>query len=394
MKILWVKTDFLHPTERGGQIRTLEMVRRLHKRHEVHYLALDNVRYPEGPRRAGEYSSFAYPVPHEAPPRGTLAFYKQALGSLTSSLPLSVSRYGSAAMRAKYEQLVREHKFDRIVCDFVFPGQNIADLSQVVVFQHNVETIIWRRHAETAQGFLKWYFGKQAERMLRYEERTCKAARHIVTVSESDAEWMRKLFGLKKEVSVVPTGVDCEYFAPPPVSESTFDLVFVGAMDWMPNIDGMLHFTREVWPRLRSRHPEWTLGIVGRAPTPEIRKLGEEPGITVTGTVPDVRPYVWGSRASIVPLRIGGGTRLKIYEAMAAGVPVISTSIGAEGLPVEHGQNIRLADTDAAMVEECEQLLGDEAARRRQAEAARQWVYERFSWDSVVDCFEQILKRV
>jgi glycosyltransferase involved in cell wall biosynthesis len=165
-------------------------------------------------------------------------------------------------------------------------------------------------------------------------------------------------------------------------------------MNWIPNIDGMRFFIENIWPRLRSAHPGCTLGIVGRAPTPEIRRLADaDSSIHVTGTVPDVRPYLWGSRVSVVPLRIGGGTRLKIYEAMAAGVPVVSTAVGAEGLPVRHPNQIRLADRPEDFAAECSRLLADEAGRRQLSSAARQWVIANASWEAAVERFEQILER-
>jgi polysaccharide biosynthesis protein PslH len=171
--------------------------------------------------------------------------------------------------------------------------------------------------------------------------------------------------------------------------------VFVGAMDWMPNIDGMRWFVEQIWPRLREKHPRIRLGIVGRSPDAEARKWAEQDSrIQVTGTVADVRPYLWGSRVSIVPLRIGGGTRLKIFEAIAAGVPVVSTAVGAEGLPVQHGETIRLADEAGRFAEQCDELLTNEAERFALRDRGREWVESHYSWDSVVGNFEGILERV
>ena len=395
MKILWVKVDFLHPTERGGQIRTLEMLRRLHRRHEVHYVGFTQPGSEEGPRRASEYSSYAYPIRHNVPPRRSLGFVRQLAGSLFSSLPLSVSRYRSHAMESRVRELLAQQAFDSVVCDFVFPAQNIPSMDRSVLFQHNVETVIWRRHSQNARHWAeRAFFRMQAKRMFRYENAICHRARHIVTVSETDSETTRELFGLSKNVSAVPTGVDCEYFAPPADTAPYRDLIFVGAMNWIPNIDGMRFFMEKIWPRLRSAHPGCTLGIVGRAPTPEIRRLADaDSSIHVTGTVADVRPYLWGSRVSVVPLRIGGGTRLKIYEAMAAGVPVVSTVVGAEGLPVRHPDEIRLADRPEDFAAECSRLLADQAGRRQLGSAAREWVIANASWEAAVERFEQILER-
>ena len=163
-------------------------------------------------------------------------------------------------------------------------------------------------------------------------------------------------------------------------------------MDWLPNVDGVLYFVREILPLIRRSRPETTLAIVGRTPPPNISQLAaQDPRIQVTGTVPDIRPYLWGSAVSIVPLRIGGGTRLKIYEAMAARIPVVSTSIGAEGLSVNPPTDIRLADTPEHFASHCVELLASPDARARLSQAAWQMVNAHFSWEQVARCFETVM---
>ncbi len=391
MRILWVSPGFLHPTNRGGQIRTLETLKRLHARHEVHYVAFDNPAQPEGVQRAHEYCSQAYPLTHVVPPRRSPKFAGQLLGNLFSSMPLSLSRYTSVAMREQISQLRREIAFDSVVCDFLTPAPNFADMSSVVLFQHNVETMIWRRHVEQSSGPVrKTYFKLQAERMFNWERRMCRAAARVIAVSPQDAELMRKMFGI--EASSVPTGVDLEYFRRPPDAPRTADLVFVGSMDWLPNSDGVNYFVSEILPLIWQRKPDCTLAIVGRSPSSSMLALAQQDArIKVTGTVPDVRPWLWGASVSIVPLRIGGGTRLKIYEAMAAGTATISTSIGAEGLDVAHPANIRLADTPDAFAEQCLSLLREAGQRESVGAQARELVTSRFSWDVVTDEFEKLL---
>ena len=291
--------------------------------------------------------------------------------------------------------LVRSERFDAVVCDFLTPAINFDTLEHVVLFQHNVESVIWERHAETASNPLaRWYFGLQAARMRDWEGRVCRQVRHIIAVSREDAARMTKMFGVTN-VSDVPTGVDLEYFAPPSAAPTHIaDLVFVGSMDWLPNIDGMRFFVGEVLPLIRKSRPGCSLAVVGRLPTPEITAYAAaDPKITVTGTVPDVRPYLWGSSVSVVPLRIGGGTRLKIYEAIAAKVPVVSTTIGAEGLDITAPAHFRLADTAQGFADACVALLDDAADRARLAAAAWATVASRFSWESVTLQFEEILER-
>ena len=150
MKILWVKSDFLHPTTKGGHIRTLEMLRRLHKRHEVHYVAFNDAREPEGLARSVEYSFRAYPVQHDVPPRRSLKFLRQLIEGVWSPLPVSINRYRSAQMTSVIQELLRAQRFDAVVCDFLTPAVNFDDHADVVLFQHNVESVIWERHASTA----------------------------------------------------------------------------------------------------------------------------------------------------------------------------------------------------------------------------------------------------
>ena len=393
MKILWIKTDFLHPTNRGGQIRTLEMLRRLHRRHEIHYLAMDDGQSPEGPAKASEYSSFHYSVPHVAASKTSPTFVAQLVQGLFSTLPVSIGRCKSVALTRQIERLTADHRFDAIVCDFLFPAVNMPDLSRAVLFQHNVEAVIWGRHALHGRTALhRWYFRGQHRRMRAFERRMCLAAKRVVAVSPADSSVFQNDYGLA-DVPWIPTGVDVDYFAPPGTTpEPLADLVFVGSMDWLPNIDAAQWFASAILPLIRARRPDCRVAFVGRQPSAAVRQLGERiPGFIVTGTVPDVRPWLYSSAVSIVPLRIGGGTRLKIYESMAAGCPIVSTSVGAEGLDCTDGENIVLADSPEAFAGACTDLLEDAGARRRIASNARRLVVEKYSWDSVASKFEEAI---
>jgi glycosyltransferase involved in cell wall biosynthesis len=394
MKILWVNPHFLHPTTKGGQIRTLEMLRHLNRWHEIHYVALENPAEPEGVARSSEYCSKAYPIPHTLPARGSAGFVFQAAGNLVDALPLAITRYRSERMKSEVARLLAAGNFDRLVCDFLFSGPNIPALSQALLFQHNVETTIWDRHLENAHSApAKAFFRIQRNRMARYEGEACREAAHVVAVSSQDAQRFRTMFNATR-VSEVPTGVDVPGFTPPKDQkpEHKADLVFVGSMDWLPNIDGCNYFVRDILPLIRRKRPECTVGIVGRSPGSGILEMARaDSKILVSGTVPDIRPYFWGSSVSIVPLRIGGGTRLKIYEAMAAQAPIVSTTIGAEGLPVVHGQNLFLADTPEAFAEHCLELLDSEEKRKRIALNAFEMVASQFSWEHAARVFEATL---
>lgn len=395
MKILWVTTNFLHPTNKGGQIRTLEMLRCLHRHHEVHFAAMEDPAHPEGLARAPEYCTKAYSFRLRVLDKRSPAFALSLARGVFDPLPVAIRRFHSAEFGHFLEGLIARERFDRAVVDFLNPASYFPDLRRAVLFQHNVETMIWRRHAQHAADPLRrWYLRGQAERMFRFERDACRAAGHIAAVSEQDAATMREMFGVER-VTAIPTGVDVARLTPPAgaMPERRADLVFVGSMDWMPNIDGVHWFASEVLPLIRRRRPECSVAIVGRTPPPAITALAARDSlIRVTGTVPEIEPWLWGSAVSIVPLRIGGGTRLKIYESMAARVPVVSTAIGAEGLEVHPGRDIRIADSAAAFAGACVELLEDESLRRRQAAAAWDMVSARFSWEQVAAEFDRILR--
>lgn len=391
MRILWAKTDFLHPTNRGGQIRTLEILRRLHRKHEIHYIAYDDPSLPEGPARAVEYASRIYPVQKSIPPRGSPLFFAQLGRNLLSPMPLAVGRYRSARMGAEIAALIGSGRFDAVVADFLAITANFRDLSRCVLFQHNVESDIWRRHQKHATGARGIYFASQARRMRRYERHACRTARQVIAVSPQDAETFRAEFGAKN-VRDVPTGVDIDFFRRPSEVRQTTDLVFVGAMDWLPNVDGARWFMGEIFPRILACRPNTTIAFVGRNPVPEIQRFRQPGVVTVTGTVADVRPHVWGAKLAIVPLRIGGGTRLKIFEAMAAEVPVVSTGVGAEGLAVTPAQHLSIADAPDEFARATLHLLDRPAERERLAAQALELVTRSFSWESVACCFESLLE--
>ena len=396
MKILWVNQYFLHPTERGGQIRSMGILKPLHARHEVHYAALEDPRSSVGRDMAHTFCSHAYPVPHPVVSRRSPKIGLQIAQHLAlSDLPLAVTRYESAALRETVRTLLARENFDAVVCDFAASGVNMPTLDGAVLFQHNVETTIFERHAEHAKTPMhRWFYTLQADRMRRYEERVCRESAHVIAVSPVDADRMRSMFGIT-HVSDVPTGVDVQSLQHAGPRATSTDFVFVGSMDWLPNIDGMLWFAAEILPKLRAHKPDCSVAIVGRRPDPRLVALAAaDPLITVTGTVDDVRPYLWASRVAILPLRIGGGTRMKVYESMAAGVPMVSTAVGMEGLACVPGRDLLVADSPDEFAARCIEMLEDRALADRIADNAFALVDRECSWDAVATQFEDTLVSV
>jgi glycosyltransferase involved in cell wall biosynthesis len=395
MNILWISPFLLHPTRCGGQIRSLGILGQLHQRNNIHVVAFQLPGQEEGVARMNEYCTSADRIPHILPRRGSARFLMQALENCWSTLPLTIARDRSAPMRRRLEELMACGRYEVVVCDFLSQAVNVPAVEEVVLLQHNIETVIWRRMAEEAPTALqRWGYSRQAERMFAFERRVCQNAAHVIAVSKLDAATMRDTFEMER-VSSISTGVDGEYFRWAGGVTVKANLVFMGSLDWMPNINGIQWFVAEVLPQIRQRKPDCTLALVGRNPTTPIRQLSErDPQIHLYADVPDVRPYLWGAHAAIVPLKVGGGTRLKIYEAMAAGTPQVSTAVGAEGLEVEHGENILLAESPEEFASACLRLLEDEQARVRIAESALLMVNERFGWLQVGRNFEQILSQV
>jgi len=391
MRLLWLKSDLLHPVDRGGRIRTYQIVRQLARDHEITYLALDDgTTDPDAESLASEYATKVRVVPYRRARRGTPRFYWELFANLFSSLPYSLSRYRVRGYAHAVEELASE--VDLVVCDFLTPAVNLQLPLAVpaVLFQHNVEAEIWRRHTHVRRGLQHWYFGLQWKRMLRFEAQACRHFDHVIAVSDDDRRHFESNYGVAR-VSSVGTGVDLEFFrASDTGPRSAHEVVFVGSLDWMPNSEGMLWFVEHVWPRITQAVPEASLTIVGRDPPQSIRELEGRPGIQVTGRVDDVRPYLERAALSVVPLHVGGGTRLKIFEAMAMGCPVVSTTIGAEGLPLVHDEHVLLADSSGEFAGACVSLLQDPSRRHLLAADASRTIRQRFGWDGVAREFAKI----
>jgi glycosyltransferase involved in cell wall biosynthesis len=217
-------------------------------------------------------------------------------------------------------------------------------------------------------------------------------ADHVVAVSENDRAFFLQ-YVEPSRVSVIPTGVDTEYFQPSPEPEQPDTMVFTGTMDWMPNEDGVAYFVDKIFPLIRREIPDAVFWAVGRRPPRRIQALASG-SVVVTGAVDDIRPYLGKAALCVVPLRSGSGTRIKIFEAMAMGKAVISTTMGAEGLPVRRGENIILADDPADFTRQVVQLMRDPQRRAELGRAARRLVEENYGWPSVAARFDQIMQAV
>ena len=399
MKLLWLNAGLLLPLDKGGKLRTWHVMRHLAARHDITYLSFADDSQTDADR-AGMRAvcSRLETVPRSDPAKGTWRFYTDAAGYLFDAAPYAVAKYRSAAYRAKLADLLATERFDAVVCDFLPPVVNLPPRLPCpsIVFTHNVEAEIWRRHAEQASNPVsKRLLTQQWRRMLRFEGAALARFDLTLAVSDADRRTFQRLYpgSLTAPVHVVQTGVETDYFTPAAAAPAPAHMVFTGSMDWLPNEDGMTYFCREILPKIREREPQATLSIIGRSPTPAVARLAEIPGVEVTGRVDDVRPHIAAGAVYVVPLRIGGGTRLKIFEAMSMSKAVVSTTIGAEGLPVTNGRDIEIADDPARFAEAVVRLMRDPEARRAIESAARRLVVERYDWSAVAADFEDALMK-
>jgi glycosyltransferase involved in cell wall biosynthesis len=396
LRILWLKTGPLHPLDTGGKIRTYNMLRELKRNNELTYLSL----WPDGTpgearAQASEYSDRQIWVPWKETRKRSFKFFVElASNFLMTGLPYAIEKYRSHLWRDAIRRADESGDHDLIVCDFLTPAVSLFPPGHkprlpVLLFQHNVESLIWQRTAENSSGLSKPYFRSQWQRMLRFEIESCRAAGQVCTVSEEDARLLREELKLKNVCGAVPTGVDIDFFQESTEPRVPKSLVFLGSMDWMPNIDGIVWFAEKIWPRVKEKHADATLTIVGRRPVPKVLELAaNDPGIVVTGTVPDVRPHLAKASLMIVPLRVGGGTRIKIFEGMATGIPCLSTRIGAEGLPVTDGKDHLLADEPADFASAIDRCFSEPKFAATLGGAGRELVASRYSWEKINEVFE------
>lgn len=397
MRVLWVKTELLHPMDKGGRIRTYHMLSEISRHHEVTYLTLDDgTAAPDALERAREYAAHIVRIPFSPPAKGSAAFYRALAHNLVTPLPYAISRYRSALMEERIA--LHASNADLVICDFLAPAINLpaALPCPTILFQHNVEAMIWERHATVARNpITKAYMRQQWRRMERFEQAACRRCDQVIAVSSVDTAAMRSRYGITR-VTDVPTGVDVQYFTPSGnVNRLPLNLVFTGSMDWMPNDDAMTWFLTEILPHIHGTRPDVSVTVVGRSPSARLRAIAAaDARVEVTGRVDDVRPYLERGSIFIVPMRVGGGTRLKIFEAMAMGLPVVSTEIGAEGLPLQDGLTAVLRNDASGFAASVLALLDDAPTGRRVAAAGESMVRDRFSWAGVAGAFMAICEQV
>jgi len=394
VKILWVKPGKLLPLDSGGQLRTYNILRCLAAEHELTYLSYYGGLKDEAyEKEIVEHLPGTVVVHTGAPDTTLLERYMDYASRIWWKAPYSVSKFTDPLVQKIITGWFQEGRFDVAVCDFLMSVLNFPEnlTLPTAIFQHNVETVLWKRMAEFEVKWLDRTVSKfEYAKMRRFEPQQVRRFHHVIAVSDADRDVMTSMVPAS-EMSVVPTGVDLKkYQYDPSLRPAGPDVVFTGSMDWEANIDGVEWFCKEVWPLVLARVPEAKFQIVGRRPHARVQNLASS-SVEVTGTVPSIVEYLQKSAVFVVPLRIGGGTRIKIYEGMAVGKATVSTTVGAEGLDVTHGKDILLADDPTAFAQAILLLLQDETTRRRY-EAAAAATAQKYDWPVITKQFVEVLK--
>ncbi|MFA6216032.1 MAG: glycosyltransferase [Candidatus Omnitrophota bacterium] len=396
MKILWVSMTVPYPLNKGGNIRTCNLLKNMNKEHSITYLSyLDDAYLAE--KELVELmkncsSKFIF-IKKKMEKKFTGFFFLRLFLNFFSSRPYIISKYCDVVMRKLVSSTIDIGDFDIIVCDYLSSTALIPERywNRTVLFEHNIESMIWQRHYKVRNNlFEKAYLFLQWLKVLKYEKNCCLKFKAFIAVSEGDKKKLLD-FGAKY-ASVISTGVDTTAYSPIGGGEKSYNLVFTGSMDWLPNEDAMVYFVKSIYPKVKSVVPQVNLTVVGRLPTAEVKELKNiDSSVEITGSVDDVLPYIDRAQIYIVPLRVGGGTRLKVFEAMSMEKAIVSTTIGAEGLQYENNKNIVIADTDELFAEEIIRLFKDPVRRKTIGVAARQHVVENYEWKAVTKNFEKIL---
>jgi sugar transferase (PEP-CTERM/EpsH1 system associated) len=386
MKVLFITTKSPYPLFEGRALRTFNLIKEVAREHEVHLLSfvqtqedLDGIEHMRSLCKVVEYEKLYFGA-------GRLAVLADAVRDIFSARPLPILKYYSRSMEARIRRLIAAHHYDVIHLDMLHLCEymDVCSGIPVVLAQHNVESMILQRRAENEKRWLlRKYLSRQYRKLQTYEAAMCRRVDELLAVSDADAQCLEAMTG-RGDISVAPNGVDTEFFQPQAVPADDHNLVFVGGFTWFPNLDAIQYFSDEILPLVRQKLPNIRITVIGRQPdTAAVRRVASAPGLTLTGLIDDIRPTVAEAGAYIVPLRIGGGTRLKILDALAMSKAIISTSIGCEGLAVTHGQDIIVADTPESFANAVIETLSDPARAQRIGAAGRALVVARYGWAAI-----------
>ena len=398
LNVVVVNEGLGYPATAGNWIRTLNLMLRLAKRHRITYIcrAVDD---RAAVKRAADFYADqgirAIIVDDPVGRKSGARFYGSLAANLLSNLPYAIASHNSTAVRRAIAAYAAENPVDlwQFEClGYTDALRHLPD-ARTLVMAHNIESQIWRRiHLNESAPLKRWYFHQQWRKFELFERRVFSAATRVVAVSEQDAVAARERYGARR-IDIVDNGVDRALYGEINGQRRLGQILYLGTLDWLPNLDAVEQLLR-IFPCVRERELTAHLCIVGRNPPQSlIRRLGTMPNASLHADVPDVRPYLAQSAVMAVPLRIGGGSRLKIIEAMAAGLPVVSTMIGCEGLRLVPGRDITVVENVDQMADALVHAVKNPATMRAAADRARRLVLERYDWDVLADRLERIWRQ-
>ena len=396
MHVAIVDEELPYPLNSGKRIRTFQLVSRLARTHRITYVCHRNAdpdEAAEAERAIGRLGITTVVVDRPVPPRSGPVFYGRLAANLLSPLPYSVASHRSLLIDQAIRDVATRDKVDLWQAEWTPYAESLRSLDAVrrLIMAHNVESQIWKRYHENETNPLKrWYIGHQWRKFEGFERRAFREADQVVAVSHEDAALICDHFEAP-QVAVVENGVDTNYFSPGDSERQPGQILFLGSLDWRPNLDAVDQLLDIVFPAVRAREPSARLCLVGRKPPEALqRRVRATSGGELHAGVPDVRPYLARSALLVVPLRIGGGSRLKILEAFAAGLPVVSTRIGAEGLRVQDGVQLTVVDDVESMAGELVTSLRNPASARERAGRGRRLVEDEYDWEILADRLEEV----
>jgi sugar transferase (PEP-CTERM/EpsH1 system associated) len=389
MKILYLAQRLPYPPNRGDRIPTFNHIRHLSRHHEMHVASL--LESDAEMEHVAKLSDWAASVTVRVQDR-----WRRLAGMAVALLlgrPLSLGHFRNGRFAADIQRLIRDRGIQAVVVFSSSMAQYVEKNPELVRVMNfcDMDSQKWKDMAVQAGFPKRWIYRREARLLLDYERAIAGSFTSCCVVTENEAKVFRELIPAGG-VSVVANGVDVAHFAEKPRRPSACELAFVGVMDYGPNIEAVIFFVEKIWPQVRRRYPEAGFNIVGARPTREVKALSQTAGVTVTGFVPDVRDYLASATLVVVPLEIARGIQNKILEAMAAGVPVLTTPVAAKGLPAGARETLFVEARDqAAFADALLRLLADPAAMEPKAAAAQAFVRMHCSWEANVAILERLI---
>ncbi len=382
MNILFITTKCPLPTNDGHSLRSFNLLKQVAAVHSVHLLSF--VKYQQEYDSIPELETICSSVTLLDIPENTskTTLYKTLILSVFTGKAFVTCKYDTRQMRETIRTKIKE--IDLIHFDMLPLAVYLNETNGLptVLNEHNVESLLLQRRLENEQGiFKKWFFSRQQKLLEQFERNACQNVHSIITCSENDLTTL-KGFAPQIQIDVVPNGVDTSYFAPLfSEPEEPHSMIFIGGLNWFPNYDALEWFDTCIFPEILNHFPDAHLHVIGTMG--DTLPWKHPQATSCYGFVDDIRPHMAKASLFIVPLRIGGGTRLKILNAMAMGKPVISTTIGAEGLGVVSGENILLADDEKSFCEMTKNLFNQSTIRKTLSVNARNFINEHYQWKHI-----------